>query len=423
MDAAVAPPPLPGTGATAGATAPVFGRRGGLTSLLLKNAVLTVVTLAFYRFWARTSLRRWFWSRVRIAGEPLEYTGTGGELFIGFLIVIAVLTPVGLVFSAVQELALTDRTATLAANIVYGVTLTLLTHVALFRARRYRLSRTRWRGIRCAQLGHTGRYVALAALWNVIVIATAGIAYPWLRVALQRYKMRHTWFGNQAFSFSGAGARLILPWLLFYVLFFMPIVMWVWVNWQSVIPLGDLSDDERARGRQLIALWGSIGANWLLAAALLGGALGWINYRLAEFRHFTASTRFGAAGFSSMAKTSLVVLITLGFVLALAAWLALIWMGLTLLLPAIRSMFLGAVTKPGVTLYLLIAAGGVAVLALAYLGWYLLSYLWFRVQIMRHLCATLTIGNLASVDLVLQSQALHQKFGEGLADGFDVGGV
>jgi uncharacterized membrane protein YjgN (DUF898 family) len=427
MDAHVAPPPLPAIGEGAAPTAPVFGARAGLLRLLLKNAALTVITLAFYRFWARTSLRRWFWGNVRIAGEPLEYTGTGGELFIGFLIVIAVLTPVGLVYSAVQEFALANRGATIAANIVYGVALTLLTHAALFRARRYRLSRTRWRGIRCAQLGHTGRYVALAAMWNVILIATAGLAYPWLRVALQRYKMRNTWFGNQAFSFAGSGARLILPWLLVYALVIAPIAGWLGLNWGPFMILGTIPDnDPPARAVMQADFWQASGSYWLFALALVGGVFGWIAYRLAELRHFSASTRFGAAAFSSSAKTSVVVLIALGFALALAAWLAAIWMGISLMEPILHQLYVLYVpegTRLGLGIYLMIVAGVVAILALAYLGWHLLSYLWLRVQIMRHVCATLTISNLASVEAVLQSQALHQKFGEGLADGFDVSGV
>ena len=42
---------------------------GSLFGLLLKNALLTVITLGFYRFWAKTRLRRYFWSGVHINGD------------------------------------------------------------------------------------------------------------------------------------------------------------------------------------------------------------------------------------------------------------------------------------------------------------------------------------------------------------------
>src|SRR5262245_60768646 len=54
-----------------------FTRRKGLVGLLLKNAGLIVLSLSLYRFWARTALRRFFWSGISIAGDRLEYTGRG----------------------------------------------------------------------------------------------------------------------------------------------------------------------------------------------------------------------------------------------------------------------------------------------------------------------------------------------------------
>jgi Bacterial protein of unknown function (DUF898) len=43
-----------------------------------------LITLGIYRFWATTRVRRWFWSKVTIDGERLEYSGTGFELLILF---------------------------------------------------------------------------------------------------------------------------------------------------------------------------------------------------------------------------------------------------------------------------------------------------------------------------------------------------
>src|SRR5262245_1687148 len=58
----------------------------GLVALSFINLLLMIVTLGIYGFWARTEVRKRTWSAVRIEGEPLHYTGTGGELFLGFLI-------------------------------------------------------------------------------------------------------------------------------------------------------------------------------------------------------------------------------------------------------------------------------------------------------------------------------------------------
>src|SRR6476660_7621863 len=57
------------------------------------NALLIICTLGVYRFWAAARQRRYLWSRTHIIDDCLEWTGTGKEMFIGFLIVIAVLAP------------------------------------------------------------------------------------------------------------------------------------------------------------------------------------------------------------------------------------------------------------------------------------------------------------------------------------------
>src|SRR5215212_624622 len=57
------------------------------------NALLIIVTLGVYRFWATARQRRYLWSRTHVIDDALEWTGTGKEMFIGFLIVIAILAP------------------------------------------------------------------------------------------------------------------------------------------------------------------------------------------------------------------------------------------------------------------------------------------------------------------------------------------
>ena len=65
-------------------------QQSGLIGLSIVNFLLRIVTLGIYHFWGKTEVRRRIWSAVRLNGEPLEYTGTGKELFLGFLVVLAV---------------------------------------------------------------------------------------------------------------------------------------------------------------------------------------------------------------------------------------------------------------------------------------------------------------------------------------------
>src|SRR6266513_1520907 len=53
--------------------------------LILKNALLTLVTLGIYAAWAKAERRKYIWSNVEFHGQRLEFTGTGWELFKGYL--------------------------------------------------------------------------------------------------------------------------------------------------------------------------------------------------------------------------------------------------------------------------------------------------------------------------------------------------
>ena len=79
------------------------GNFRGLLPIVLVNLLLTIITLGLYRFWARTKVRKYLWGSVRLHGDAFEYTGTGKELFIGFLIVLfLVFLPLGFVFFQAQ---------------------------------------------------------------------------------------------------------------------------------------------------------------------------------------------------------------------------------------------------------------------------------------------------------------------------------
>src|SRR6478735_1961817 len=79
-------------------------------NLMIRGALLQVVTLGIYRFWLTTDARRFLWANTEIEGDSLEYTGTAIELFLGFLIAIALLVPFYvLLFFGTLELGLVSR--------------------------------------------------------------------------------------------------------------------------------------------------------------------------------------------------------------------------------------------------------------------------------------------------------------------------
>ena len=121
------------------------GNERAFWRLMIRGAFLLLITLGIYRFWLATDVRRFLWSNTEIAGEGLEYIGTARELLLGFLIAIALLVPLNVVFflSAFGRGWLSQVSGFLAL-----IVLALLGQFAVYRARRYRLTRTVYRGIR-----------------------------------------------------------------------------------------------------------------------------------------------------------------------------------------------------------------------------------------------------------------------------------
>ncbi len=168
------------------------GRRGALLGVLLRNGFFTGLTLGIYRFWARTWLRRFFWHNISVGEQALEYVGRPVELLLGFLIVMAVLVPA----AAVYNLILTFAGPFLPGAEYWSDPLTLvilgwLIFYATYRARRYLLSRTLWRGVRFGQDGSAIRYAFLALLYTgvtIITLSPARVAHPvpWTQVCLTR---------------------------------------------------------------------------------------------------------------------------------------------------------------------------------------------------------------------------------------------
>ena len=184
-----------------------LGKEAAYWRLRLKGAALLVLTLGIYRFWFATDVRRYLWSNTEIGGETLEYTGLATELLGGFLLAIAIVGPL---YTAIATAALALDTATAAIAAIGFLLLVLLSQFALYRARRYRLTRTVFRGVRFDQHGSAWRYAFFALLWWTLAVVTLGLAYPWAQASLQRFKMRHTSYGDLPGSFAGSGCGAVL---------------------------------------------------------------------------------------------------------------------------------------------------------------------------------------------------------------------
>jgi uncharacterized membrane protein YjgN (DUF898 family) len=219
--------------------------------IALTNALLIFVTLGFYRFWATTRERNYLWSKTRFVDDKLEWTGTGKELFFGFIIAMAAIFGFGIAAALVLTLLGYISPALLFIGILaLYIGVFAIFGIAQFRATKYRLSRTVWHGIRGGTDDNGVKY-GLAWVWKRFAgMIALGMLVPWAMVDLFKDMWSKMSFGQHKFVSNP-----------------------VWTN---------------VFGRYLLAIFGSIGlfilagvAFWAAMPAAVEGALpqeppGWI---------------------------------------------------------------------------------------------------------------------------------------------------
>ncbi len=356
------------------------GERCEFRKLVTRGAWLELITLGFYRFWLATDMRRHLWSHTAVDGDHAEYTGTPKELLIGFLVALAILVPI---YLAYFFLGLEAERLQAFASLPLFAFLYLFTQFALYRARRYRLARTVWRGVRFWMNGSGWSYAWRAALWGIWVFASLGLALPWRAAALERFKMKHTHYGNLQGSFEGkAGDFFKKAWWLWLLcwpaaLFIFPLpfiyavfkaIEWRW--WVNGLRIGDVRFESDLDFSDLMGFyWKVIGwiALFVTIFSFWAGIVGGLGAAFVK----------GASGAEQFA-----MVMQNPFVLA--------GMGL-----------------------------GYVILALAFnvvLRMYLMRDLWAKIA------GTTVVHNLSAADEVVAQGDAVNALGEGFADSLDVGG-
>ena len=151
--------------------------------------------------------RRFLWANTEVGGDSLEYTGTAMELFLGFLMAVALLVPVYvLLFIGTLELGMVSRFSSPVAFLI----LTVFGQYAYYRARRYRLTRTVFRGIRFHQSGSPWSYALRSLLWWIAIAYVADDCRSdddGLSAGRARAIPPNLWSNQTCFSFSSTYQR------------------------------------------------------------------------------------------------------------------------------------------------------------------------------------------------------------------------
>lgn len=372
---------------------------------VVRGIALSIVTLGIHRFWYRTALRRYYWSNTRLGGDAFEYTGTGKELFVGFLIAIAIVVPIYVLVMIIGIVG-GQLLGPIVASVLGAVIMPAVVQILVYRARRYRLQRTRYRGVRFHQTGTGTGYLLRSVKWILLTALTLGILYPYLRRALERYKIEHTWYGSARGSFSAAVGPMMKFWLLMWL------VLALAVGCAVAVPLHFTTG--RVPGALMYGL-ASLGLVLLLPIL-------WQGFRVREFRAFVAGTRIGELGMRSDLSTRSVVWVWISYYLVLLALGA----GLATLGWLIAQQRMEGLDGGGMRDFMENPSGFLTSIASVF-GFIVVMSVVTELVLRRRLWAlrarSITVTNLASLDSVVQTTSREATgIGEAFDTGFDIAG-
>ncbi len=263
------------------------GTGGALCGIQLVNTFLTIVTLGIYSFWGKTKVRNYLWSQTELKGDRFVYHGTGMELMTGFFKVMILFAVPLFLLELVPRFMGPNIAIQVIAKVLAFAMLMILTPMALAGARRYRLSRTSWRGIHFSLRGATKDFVALFLGGGLLTLISLGLYYPFFDTRRQAFMVNNAYFGNRSFRFDGEGRDLVKPFLVALLLGIPTLgLSWVWFMaarqryfWERTC-LDDIRFRCTVTGGRLLGLYLT---NFLLLIVTLGFAWSWVMVRNINF--------------------------------------------------------------------------------------------------------------------------------------------
>jgi uncharacterized membrane protein YjgN (DUF898 family) len=392
------PPPLP-------ASASFSGDRGEFRRLVMRGTGLELVTFGFYRFWLATDIRRHLWSNTHIDGDAAEYTGRGKELLVGFLFALAILVPIYLAYFVIGIEA--ERFKAF-ASVPLFLFLYLFGQFAIYRARRYRLTRTVWRGVRFWMDGSGWAYAVRAAGWSLLTVLTLGAVLPWREAALERYKMRHCHYGNLPGRFEGRGSELFKRGWRLWLMGISPLIVAILaalVRLIGGVPPGASS------------IIGLVSLIWVFALPFIYGS-----FKAIEWRWWISGIRFGEVSFESDLSSDALY----GLYWKVLGWSVLIALLFVVYLITCTWWIIGFSDVSDIASGLQTSTAMTAAIFVGYLGSILAVNVALRVYLLRDVwaraAASTTVFRLEAAANVAAKGELASALGEGLAGGLDIVG-
>ncbi|MCV2894381.1 YjgN family protein [Lentibacter sp. XHP0401] len=381
------------------------GTRGELFPLAIGVALLTLVTFGIYRFWGKTRIRKYIWSSTVGDGDAFEYTGTGLEKFLGFLVaIVALAIYLGIVqmllffaglnysFDPDTPQGMLALTGILYLNIF---ALVPLVFYAMYRARRYKMARTRWRGVRFGMEKGAWGFSARSIGYGLLTVLTLGALFPLANFKLEKYMADRSYFGDARFEQNGKWTALYGAAKHLFI--------------GLAVLVGGVAIGGASQSESLMGIAGAVGYIWLM--------VGFVYYRVHAFRYMAANrTLGGEITFTATPTTGEVIKIYIIGTLVMGAVIAVFAAIGGALFAAMMSMApmgnIGLVGVFAVVLY---------VIVLVLLG--AMALVFITQPTIAHFITTFTVHNADALNDIRQRASETGVDAEGFADALDIGGA
>lgn len=421
----------PGAGTPGPADRPVgivrfLGQDRPYWQILLRGAVLLMVTLGIYRFWLITDTRRFLWANTEIDGETLEYSGTALEILLGFLVAIALLVPLYIAFFLA---ALDIGTVGLMSGVAV-LALALIGQYAIWRARSYRLTRTVFRGLHFHQTGSGLHYAVRVLFWWVMMAVTLGLAYPFAQASLERFKLGNTHYGDLPGRFDGSAWPLFLRGLPLWFMVMAPVLVassaLIAVDWTQIgriMQRGGSTGDILGRiGAQAPEFYGAIGLFVVaFGFAVCAALLLFPAFQAIVMRWWVSGIRFAELSATSRLRLGDVYKAYLRFVGILLLFALAMFLVAFVTFALIGVLFGTNGQSKAAEFFTILALVGLYVVSA--LGLSTIYQATAKLAVWRLTAQSATFTNAAVLGNVSAAGEPGSPLGEGLADALNVGGV
>jgi len=268
---------------------------------------------------------------------------------------------------------------------------------AQYRARRYKMARTRWRGIRFGMDSAAWGFVWRAIAHSFLTIITLGLMVPRQTFCLEKYMADCTWFGEAQFVQNGRWQSLY------------PGLKHIGLGTLILIGAGVVAATLEAF--RLAFLLGIVGYIWLI--------FGSVYYRIFALNYLTENKLLnGQIGFYSDAQTGKVV----GTAIKGTLLIALVAAVIGLVFVGVGAVLLNSVNFQNSSDLMGVVGGVLGIIGfVAYIGFLLLlsalSFIWIIQPIIAHVVDNIVLSGAEHLD------AIQQRSADGFADALDIGGA